>query len=298
MYKILSDTNQVLGYVDKPNYIKIKNGDIVPAVPVEAVGLNFQGTVYNLLGHSDIEGASTAYASMVTDAELLTMLNLSNASVTMARKQAKALTDDEERLEVSVLYDDWTPGSYEVGDIYNTHQGGGLDESWEQTWEVHQAYDNAEHPDIKPGDSSWFTFNRPLHGKSPETARPWVKPQYGTTDTYKVGEHMIWTDGDIYTPTRETSYSPEEYAPDWTNWSQQQGGSTVEPDEPEPTPDDGSQENPITAARGMTYTYGLYYLDPEDSKIYQCKRTGEADGGTVELQYLPHELVGQYFVEV
>lgn len=294
MYKILSDKNQVLGYVDKPNYIKIKNGDYVPSTPLEAIGINFQGTLYNLLGHSDIEGASTAYASMVTDAELLTMLNLSNASVTMARKQAKTLTDDDERLEVSVLYDDWTPGSYEVGDIYNTHSGGTLGNEWEQTWEVHQAYDNAEFSDIVPGNSSWYTFNRPLHGKSPETARPWVKPSHGTTDTYKVGEYMIWTDGDIYTPTRETSYSPEEYAPDWTNWSQQQQGGG---DPGDPGTEDGSQENPITAVRGMAYTYGLYYLDPEDSKVYQCKRTGEADGGTVELQYLPHELVGQYFEE-
>lgn len=76
MYKILSDTNQVLGYVDKPNYIKLaENGDVLPADPVEAVGLNFQGTLYNLLGHSDIEGASTAYASMVTETELLEILN-------------------------------------------------------------------------------------------------------------------------------------------------------------------------------------------------------------------------------
>lgn len=70
MYKILTDTNQVLGYADKPNYIKIaENGDIVPALPVEAVGLNFKGVLYNLLGHHDLEGAPTAYASMVTDGE-------------------------------------------------------------------------------------------------------------------------------------------------------------------------------------------------------------------------------------
>ena len=36
----------------------------------------------------------------------------------------------------------------------------------------------------------------------------------------------------------------------------------------------------------------------EDGKLYLCKRTGEAAGGTVVLQYLPHELVGNYFVEV
>lgn len=57
----------------------------------------------------------------------------------------------------------------------------------------------------------------------------------------------------------------------------------------------GTQEDPIPAARGMEYTYGLYYLDPEDSKTYLCERTGESAGGKIILQYLPHELVGQYF---
>ena len=57
----------------------------------------------------------------------------------------------------------------------------------------------------------------------------------------------------------------------------------------------GTAENPITAARGMEYTYGLYYLDPEDSKTYLCTRTGDEEGGKIILQYLPHELVGQYF---
>ena len=59
----------------------------------------------------------------------------------------------------------------------------------------------------------------------------------------------------------------------------------------------GTEDNPITAARGMEYQYGLYYLDPEDSKVYLCTRTGEAEGGKVILQYLPHELIGQYFEE-
>ena len=57
----------------------------------------------------------------------------------------------------------------------------------------------------------------------------------------------------------------------------------------------GTQDNPITAARGMEYEYGRYYLDPEDQQIYLCTRTGEAEGGKIILQYLPHELIGQYF---
>ena len=60
----------------------------------------------------------------------------------------------------------------------------------------------------------------------------------------------------------------------------------------------GTIDDPIPAARGMEYVYGLYYTDSEDGKLYLCKRTGEATGGTVVLQYMPHELVGQYFVEV
>ena len=60
----------------------------------------------------------------------------------------------------------------------------------------------------------------------------------------------------------------------------------------------GTKDDPIPAARGMEYTYGLYYRDPEDGKLYICKRTGEEDGGKVELQFLPHELLNQYFEEV
>lgn len=60
----------------------------------------------------------------------------------------------------------------------------------------------------------------------------------------------------------------------------------------------GTQDDPIHASRGMEYEYGKYYLDSEDGKTYKCERTGEADGGKIVLQYLPHELVGQYFTEV
>lgn len=60
----------------------------------------------------------------------------------------------------------------------------------------------------------------------------------------------------------------------------------------------GTLSDPIPAARSMEYTYGLYYSDPEDGKVYLCTRTGESDGGTVTLHYLPHELVGLYFQEV
>lgn len=60
----------------------------------------------------------------------------------------------------------------------------------------------------------------------------------------------------------------------------------------------GTQADPIPAARGMEYEYGKYYLDSEDGKTYLCERTGEAAGGKIVLQYLPHELLGNYFKAV
>ena len=87
----------------------------------------------------------------------------------------------------------------------------------------------------------------------------------------------------------------------------QQGHTSQAGWEPENTPalwvviagsEAGTEADPITAARGMEYTYGKHYLDPEDGKVYLCQRTGEAEGGTVVLQYLPHELIGHYFAEV
>ena len=57
----------------------------------------------------------------------------------------------------------------------------------------------------------------------------------------------------------------------------------------------GTQDDPIPASRGMEYEYGKYYLDGEDGKVYLCERTGEQAGGKITLQYLPHELIGNYF---
>ena len=60
----------------------------------------------------------------------------------------------------------------------------------------------------------------------------------------------------------------------------------------------GTLDDPIPAARGMEYEYGKYYLDGEDGKTYKCERIGEAAGGTIVLQYMPHELIGNYFTAV
>ena len=58
--------------------------------------------------------------------------------------------------------------------------------------------------------------------------------------------------------------------------------------------EDGTIDNPITAAAGMRYYKDLYYRDGD--KIYLCTRD-DTGSGTI-LQYTPSQLVGIYFEEV
>ena len=55
----------------------------------------------------------------------------------------------------------------------------------------------------------------------------------------------------------------------------------------------GTIDDPIKASKGMEYEYDKYYLDPENGKTYLCKRLNETR--TIVLQYLPHELIENYF---
>lgn len=116
-----------------------------------------------------------------------------------------SIDTDDQRLRASGLYEDWSLGSYQVGDIRN-HGG--------QTWECFQAHDNATYPDINPDNGAWYTFWRPLHGTSLETARPFT-PVQGAHDMYRAGEYMIYTDGLTYKCLNDTNFSPEEYGQAW-----------------------------------------------------------------------------------
>lgn len=74
-----------------------------------------------------------------------------------------------------------------------------------------------------------------------------------------------------------------------------EGSGAGDPTETEPKPD-GSEHNPITAYRGMTYYKDKYYKDSEDNQVYLCTRDSDSEPGTgVSLNYLPHELVNIYF---
>lgn len=147
--------------------------------------------------------------------------------------------NDSDKVNISGFYMNWTAGKYNVGDIRN-YAG--------QTWECWTAHDNAIYPDINPDNpQTWANFWRPLHGTTKETARPLVKPQYGTTDMYHAGEYMVYTDGNTYECVSDTVYSPDEYAQAWRvvgEASEPDGGEGGESDGEEDVQEPSTEEYP------------------------------------------------------
>lgn len=126
--------------------------------------------------------------------------------------------------------------------------------------------------------------------KSPELVARWadhigevVAPGDRMSDTDNDGILRVYRVNDGHGHTTQADWPPHSTPAMWTIIDLEHAGT---------------QDDPIPAARGMEYTYGLYYRDPEDTKLYKCDRTGEQSGGKIVLQYLPHELVGNYFTAV
>lgn len=66
MYRIIKIDGTELGITDSVNYIKIgSSGDFTTAAEADAIGVAFNSTPYNLMGHSDIDGAETVIVSKI-----------------------------------------------------------------------------------------------------------------------------------------------------------------------------------------------------------------------------------------
>ena len=199
----------VLVIVDDEGHEYTHDGYPVPGPLTD----NRDGTITAKMGaantvEQDLQDEVTSKTKLITAIAGKTEQTTEEAAAVRADVEslfAASTMDDDGKIIASYLCKEWKPGNHEKGEVYNAIG---------QTWEVHQSYDNSANPDIVPGDKSWPTFNRPLHGKSPETARPWVAPQ-GAHDMYHTGEYMIYTDGALYKCVSDTNFSPDEYAAAW-----------------------------------------------------------------------------------
>ena len=242
MYKILTDQNKLLGYVSQPNYIKVTPGGYVPCVPVEAVGLNFQGVVYNLLGHSEIEGAPTAYASMVTDGEMLQIANAKNSQTVngmesllgheQTRQEAlelrralqllSTMLPEENALEIPSMYPVWTAGKKYKKDVILSYGENSVgDPQLYKTLKTHKA---ERTPDTD-------TDNYVPMGISSSGYPVWVQP-LSNKDAYDKG-NIADRDGTLYQSNKNNNRDdPLDNTGRWDLYSDE---PTPEPT-PEPSP--------------------------------------------------------------
>lgn len=102
------------------------------------------------------------------------------------------------------MFETWVRGVYKVGDIRTSPTTG-------YPYECILAHDSTVNTDW---DISVRTLWKPYHSRKKDFALPWEQPT-GSHDMYKVGEYMIWTDGNIYKCLSDTNYNPNEYAQAW-----------------------------------------------------------------------------------
>lgn len=201
------------------------------------------------------------------------MLNALTSAIYVSKLSlnGQAVTEDDQKIRASGLYPEWAAGNHMKGEIYNTHAADSLDPEWEQTWECYQAYDNSTYPEIVPGNAAWYTFNRPLHGKTLETARPFV-PVQGAHDMYRSGEYMIFTDGKTYLCKQDTNFSPTDYSQAWEVCGENEEPGT----EPEPTPEQPSEYPEWVRPTGGHDAYNTGDRVTYNGTVYESKIDGNA----------------------
>ena len=143
-----------------------------------------------------------------------------------------------------------------------------------------------------------------VDGETHETLRPYIEKAAASLDDNDAANAVAlfptWTIGIAVTVGERYQYADKLYKvvqahttqADWTPDATPAMWAVIDKTHA------GTLDDPILAASGMEYEYANSYPDGEAGKTYLCHRTGEAAGGTVVLQYMPHELVGHYFVEV
>lgn len=163
----------------------------------------YAGTIFTLTNKPEpVPVPTPAPEPQATRAETL-------AAVSFARMMLPTMSlSADDTITVAALYDEWTEGAYQVGDIRLAWYGGA-----HQPWKCRQEHDTATYPDITPDGEAWRTFWIPFHGTTPETAQDWVAPS-GAHDQYEAGEYMIWN-GQTYKCLSATVYTPDEYAQAW-----------------------------------------------------------------------------------
>ena len=182
---------------------------------------------------------------------------LRHALQTFITSNVDIMADESKMMEFATLYPTWeellaTKKTYPAKAIFRW----GVNSAGEpQLWSFISGYQPQE---IYTPDADISHYKKV--GVTEDGYDVWTQP-LGATDCWKLGD-IVWHKDQLWIGTQADAAGNIPWEPGAAGWS---------PYNPEPSDEDGTQEHPFTAARGMEYEYGKYYLDPEDSKTYRCK---------------------------
>lgn len=309
MYKILSDQNKVLGYVDTPSYIKLENGNIIPCVPVEATGVSYGGTVYNLLGHKDWPDNPTAYPSLVTDGEMVQIANAKNSQTVngmesllgheQTRQEALELrralqlfvqstvpVDDESKaMEYASIYPTWeellaAKQTYPAKTIFSwgTTEGGD-----KQLWSFISDYQPQE---IYTPDQDISHYKKV--GVTEDGYDVWTQPLCAA-DAYRIGDIAYHIDG-LWIVTQGDAAGLNVWEPGVFGWERY---TSEEPEEPDPEEPVEPSQHPAweDMTTGTVLNVGDYFT--YQGVVYRVLRAL-----TVTPGWEPPALLNDFYEEV
>lgn len=259
MYKILTDKNEVLGYVDTPNYVRKTVRGVTPCTPVEGRGITFKGQIYNLLGWNEWPGNPIAYPSMVTDAE---MLEIANAKTTQTVSGMESLLGNEqsrqEALELRRALQNFVKATIPADDEAQVMEYASIYPTWEELLATKQSYPAKtifSWGVTEGGDKQLWSFisdytpqeiytpdvdisHYKKVGVTDDGYPLWTQP-LGATDAYKIGD-IVSHNGQLWKCTQGDGAGLNVWEPGVFGWEVYTDDTpTVDPEpepEPEPTP--------------------------------------------------------------
>lgn len=211
--KRISSESGVVGYAEALDYCyKAPSGSPQVIGPIErahgaeATGLVFQGVVYNLAGHSEFDGAKTAWISEVDAAVALNAQNFelsaqkAVASIAFVRLAEAGSIDDVTAGEHAELFAPWVPDvKYEAG---NLRQYDG------QLWRCIQAHTSQADWTPDAATSLWVKAADPA-----EEWPTWSQP-IGAQDAYAKGDKVSYKDKHWTSDVESNVWEPGVYG--WT----------------------------------------------------------------------------------
>lgn len=272
-------------------YIKVNNTEYPAAVNGNLVDRNWNG-----------RDTKTIYLTMSYDAVVALLPD--NTPWSIVQRETQDVLDEQGNPtgETEEVVNEWDNSMYSLSGAITDHRNGTVSIKMGKPTETENAKATVTALAGAPVTYARAVELRPIieqaavslsdgeAAKSPELFPRWadhigetVKPGDRRSDTDESGVLHVYRVNKGQGHTTQENWPPHSTPAMWTIINVDHAGT---------------QDDPIPAARGMEYEYGLYYKDPEDTKLYLCERTGEAAGGKIVLQYLPHELVGNYFTAV